>query len=260
MYAEADIAPGQLRDMQVIDVRNESEDIKSFVLEPLDRQAAPGFKPGQYVGVSVAFDDGTTQLRQYSLTDASDPRTLRISVKRERRGDGKPAGQVSNWLHDNAGKGTVVRVTHPFGDFTPDTESMSPVVLLSAGVGITPMISALDRIAQANPDRHVVFAHAARDSAYHAHRADIVEAMEAMPNLEVFTFHEDGKECDGVSTYSGRMAISRLPNLARGQANIYLCGPVQFMQEQWRALIEAGVSASRLHREVFGPEFLNYMD
>jgi nitric oxide dioxygenase len=173
MYSAAETAPGQLRDMRVIDVINESEDIKAFVLEPVDALAAPSFKPGQYVSVSVTFDDETTQLRQYSLSDTPHPRTLRISVKRERRDDKKPAGLVSNWLHDNAGKGTVVRITHPFGDFTPDTESTSPIVLLSAGVGITPMISVLNRIAQSNPNRRVLFAHATRNRDYHAHRADV---------------------------------------------------------------------------------------
>jgi len=259
MYAQADIAPGQLRDMRVIDVRNESEDIKSFVLEPVDGQAAPAFKPGQYVSVSVTFDNGATQLRQYSLSDAPNPRTLRISVKRERRSEEKPEGLVSNWLHDNAGKGTVVRVTHPFGDFTPDAESVFPIVLLSAGVGITPMISVLNRIAQANPNRRVLFAHATRDSTYHAHRADVAAAKKSMPDLQVVTFYEDDNDCDGVATIAGRMAFSKLPGWERDQANVYLCGPVEFMQEQRRALIEAGVPASRLHREVFGPELLNYL-
>jgi nitric oxide dioxygenase len=259
MYAEARIAPGQLRTMRVIAVRKESEDIRAFVLEPVDGQAAPAFKPGQYVSVSVAFDDGTTQLRQYSLSDAPHPGSLRISVKRERRGDVKPAGLVSNWLHDNAGKGSLVQVTHPFGDFTPDTETGAPIVLLSAGVGITPMISVLNRIAQVSPQRQVVFAHATRNSDYHAHRADVAEARKVMPKLQVATFYEDDSDCDGVATFAGRMALARLPRWDHGQADVYLCGPVEFMQEQWRTLVDAGVPASRLHREVFGPELLNYL-
>lgn len=259
MYAEARIAPGQLRDMRVLDVHDESEDIKAFVLEPVDGQGAPAFKPGQYVSVSVTFDDNTTQLRQYSLSDAPHPRTLRISVRRERRNDEKPEGLVSNWLHDNAGRGTVIRVSHPFGDFTPDTESTVPVVLLSAGVGITPMISVLNRIAQAHPGRQVVFAHAARDLSCHAHRADVAKAREAMPGLQVVTFYEDGNDCNSPGTHAGRMDVRRLPQWPREQADVYLCGPVEFMQEQWRSLIEAGVPATRLHREVFGPELLNYL-
>ena len=259
MYSAAETAPGQLRDMRVVDVINESEDIKAFVLEPVDALAAPSFKPGQYVSVSVTFDDGTTQLRQYSLSDTPHPRTLRISVKRERRDDKKPAGLVSNWLHDNAGKGTVIRITHPFGDFTPDTESTSPIVLLSAGVGITPMISVLNRIAQSIPNRRVLFAHATRNRDYHAHRADVAQARKVMPDLQVVTFYEDESDCDEVSAFAGRMTLSKLPGWAHDQADVYLCGPVEFMQEQWRALIGAGVPASRLHREVFGPELLNYL-
>ena len=259
MYKQANIAPGQLRTMRVVAVRNESEDIKAFVLQPEDGQAAPDFKPGQYVSVSVTFDDGTTQLRQYSLSDAPNPHTLRISVKRERRGDVTPAGLVSNWLHDNAGLGSLLQVTHPFGDFTPDTEASAPIVLLSAGIGITPMISVLNRIAQVSPQRQVVFGHAARNSDYHAHRADVAEAGKTMARLQVSTFYEDGSDCDGVATFAGRMALSRLPRWDHGEANVYLCGPVEFMQEQWRALIDAGVPASRLHREVFGPELLNYL-
>jgi nitric oxide dioxygenase len=259
LYSAAETAPGQLRDMRVIDVINESEDIKAFVLEPVDALAAPSFKPGQYVSVSVTFDDATTQLRQYSLSDAPHPRTLRISVKRDRRDDKKPAGLVSNWLHDNAGKGTVVRITHPFGDFTPDTESTSPIVLLSAGVGITPMISVLNRIAQSNPNRRVLFAHATRNRDYHAHRADVALARKVMPDLQVVTFYEDENDCDEVSAFAGRMTLSKLPGWAHDLADVYLCGPVEFMQEQWRALIDAGVPASRLHREVFGPELLNYL-
>ena len=236
MYASANIYPGQLRDMRVTEVRDESEDIKAFVLEPVDGLAAPAFKPGQYVSVSVNFDDGTTQLRQYSLSDAPNGRTLRISVKRERRDENKPEGLVSNWLHDNAGKGTVIRITHPFGDFTPDTESTSPIMLLSAGVGITPMISVLNHIAQVSPDRPVLFAHAARDRSYHAHRADVASAKKIMPDLRVVTFYEDGNDCDGVTTLAGRMSLSQLPGWTRDEANVYLCGPVEFMQEQWRAL------------------------
>lgn len=262
LYAQAGIAPGQLRDMRVVDVRNESEDIKAFILEAVDGQPVPAFKPGQYLSVSVSFDDGTTQLRQYSLSDAPNPRSMRISVKREQNEGAKPAGRVSNWLHAHVRTGSIIKVTHPFGDFTPDTESATPIVLLSAGVGITPMISMLNRIAQANPAREIVFAHAARGKAWHAHRADVTAALETMPNLRTATFYEEAGagDCDGVTTHAGRMEIASLPAWSRNDADVYLCGPVEFMQEQWRALLEADVPAARLHREVFGPELLNYMN
>ncbi|RJG05038.1 NO-inducible flavohemoprotein [Noviherbaspirillum cavernae] len=260
LYAQAGTEPGQLRDMRVIDVRTESEDVRSFVFEAADGGAAPAFKPGQYVSISVTFDDGTTQLRQYSLSDAPHPRSLRISVKRERTEGDKPAGRVSNWLHNHVRVGSIIKVTAPFGDFTPDTESAAPIVLLSAGVGITPMIAILNRIAQANPAREIVFAHAARGKAWHAHRADIAAARKVMPNLRTATFYEEASGDDDAATHPGRMEVSGLPAWSLADAGVYLCGPVEFMQTQWRALLDAGVPAVRLHREVFGPELLNYLN
>jgi nitric oxide dioxygenase len=262
LYAQAGTAPGQLSDMRVIEVRNESEDIKSFVLEMANGQEVPAFKSGQYLSVSVTFDDGTTQLRQYSLSDSPNPHSLRISVKRERDDGETPAGRVSNWLHNHTVKGSIIRVTHPFGDFTADTEGTAPIVLLSAGVGITPMISVLNRIARINPHRHVTFAHAARASGHHAHRADVAAAKAVMPNLVVATFHEklSPEDAHDALTYSGMMDIAKVPAWSYNDADVYLCGPVGFMQQQWRALIETGVPATRLHREVFGPELLNYVN
>jgi len=260
LYAQAGVFPGELRKMQVVQIHHESEDVRAFVLEPADGAAPPPFKAGQYVSVSVKFEDGTTQLRQYSLSDATNPRTLRISVKREQGDTTHPSGRVSNWIHNNVQLGSVILVTHPFGDFTPDTATAAPIALLSAGIGITPMISVLNQIAQMQPSRRVVFAHAAREEAYHAHRQDVAQAKKTMPNLEVVTFYENVNVHEGQGVYPGRMDISKLPKWPYGEAQVYLCGPVEFMQKQWRALIEAGVPPTRLHREVFGPELLNYLN
>lgn len=262
LYADAQTAPGQLREFRVAEIRQESEEIKSFVLEPTDGRPAPICKPGQYLSVSVTFEDGLTQLRQYSLSDAPQASRLRISVKRENPNDDKPAGRVSNWLHEHVAVGSTLRGTHPFGDFTPDTESDTPIVLLSAGVGITPMISVLNRIAQVNPQRCVIFAHAAKSAAHHAHRSDVKAALKRMPNLRVVAFHEDVAAGNAVdeTTWGGRMQVAKLPTWPRSEADVYLCGPVAFMQEQWRALLDAGVPAQRLYREVFGPELLNFLN
>lgn len=261
LYAQVGTTPGELQSLRVVAVRSESEDIRSFTLAAMDGEALPAFKPGQYVSVSVTFDDGTTQLRQYSLSDAPNENTLRISVKRERKAESKPAGRVSNWLHNHVSAGDILKLTHPFGDFTPDTESAAPIVLLSAGVGITPMVSVLNRIAQAQPDREVVFAHAARGSAWHAHRADVDAARKRMPNLRTATFYEEptAQEVAEAGVHAGRMEVVKLPSWSLNDADVYLCGPVGFMQEQWRALLEAGVPAARLYREVFGPELLDHI-
>jgi nitric oxide dioxygenase len=256
MYAEAGIQPGELRPMRVTEVKRESDNVLAIRFVPQDGGAPPAFKAGQYVSVEVSFDDGHRQLRQYSLSDAPDGRSLRISVKREDGNANIPAGAVSSWLHENVKVGDVLNVSHPFGDFLPDTESDEPVVLLSAGVGITPMIGALNRIAQVNPNRRVIFAHAARNVAHHAHRDDIAAAKARMPHLQVVTFYEDGA-ADGA--LAGQMEVARLPHWPLGETNVYMCGPLPFMQAQWNTLKDKGAPLARLHREVFGPDLLDHL-
>jgi len=248
MYAQAGINAGDTRPMLVLSVKQESADVYSIVLKPADGNPVPPFKPGQYISCAVTFDDGRRQLRQYSLSDAPAKGQLRISVKREHAGEETPAGQVSNWIHDHVEPGSVLQMSHPFGDFTPDTESSKPIVLLSAGVGITPMISALNHIARVNPTRHVIFGHAARSAEHHAHRADVAAAQALMPNLQTVTFYESEQ---------GLMDAAKLPEWPREEANVYMCGPTGFMRAQWAGLLEAGVPVVRLHREVFGPDLLD---
>jgi nitric oxide dioxygenase len=164
---------------------------------------------------------------------------------------------VSNWLHANVQPGTILQVSHPFGEFTPDTEGSEPIVLLSAGVGVTPMVGSLKRIAEVNPQRRVIFAHAARDADHHALRAEVESLKATMPNLSVVTFYEDRA---GVQdAIEGRMNVALLPAWPREEAKVYLCGPHKFMQAQWLALLDMGVPAARLHREVFGPELLDHL-
>lgn len=246
LYAGAGIEPGQTRAMRVAEVTPQGADVLAIRMVPADDQPLPAYKAGQYISCGVTFDDGRRQIRQYSLSDAPRADSLRISVKRD--------GAVSNWIHECVQVGSELRVSPPFGDFTIDTESNEPVVLLSAGVGITPMIAALMRIAQVNPGRHVIFAHAARDQAHHAHQDDLARAQAAMPNLRAFTFYESGG-----GALEGRMEVARLPSWPRTETNVYLCGPLAFMQAQWLALVGAGVPVVRLQREVFGPEALEHL-
>lgn len=255
MYAVAGIEAGETRAMRVTEVKRESDSVLSIRFVPVDGGALPPFAAGQYVSVAAELEGGRRQLRQYSLSDAPGKDSLRISVKREDAFDDAPAGAVSNWLHANVREGSILQVTHPFGEFTPDTESNEPVVLLSAGVGITPMIAALNRIAAVNPERRVIFAHAAIDAQHHAHQDDIAAAKARMPHLHVVTFYENPGDAHGV--LAGRMDKARLPSWPLTETDVYMCGPLPFMQAQWNALVAAGAPASRLHREVFGPDLLD---
>ena len=257
LYSTAGIEPGATRPMRVTDVVKESANVLSIRFEPADGAPLPAFQPGQYVSVAVDLPDGRRQLRQYSLSDRPGIGSFRISVKREDALAETPAGEISNWLHANVRVGSTLQVSHPFGEFTPDTEGDGPVVLLSGGVGITPMLSALKRIAEVNPRRRVIFAHAARNPGHHAFRAEVDTLTVAMPNLAVLSFYEDVQGAQ--DAIEGRMDPARLPAWPHEEADVYLCGPHKFMQAQWLALINAGVPVARLHREVFGPELLDHL-
>ncbi|WP_076592251.1 NO-inducible flavohemoprotein [Herminiimonas arsenitoxidans] len=260
LYKAAGVTPGALFDMRVTAVEQESDQVKSFTLEPADGGHAPSFHPGQYVSVAVHLPNGLRQLRQYSLSDAPDYRHLRISVKREPAGAETPVGTVSNWLHDNVVVGSILSTSKPFGDFKPDTDGEGPIVLLSAGVGITPMISALNRIAYVAPQRRVIFAHAARNAQHHPHRADIAKAIELMPNLHNVTFYEESASEQGNdASLPGRMQLKKLPQWDLANTKVYMCGPLPFMQAQWADLIASGVPPQNLHREVFGPDLLDHL-
>ncbi len=251
LYRRSGSAPGSLQPMRVLAIERQSEDILSITLAPADGGAAPGFMPGQYVSCAVTFADGRRQLRQYSLSDAPKPDHIRISVKREAAHADKPDGAVSNWLHRHLTLGSMLDVSHPFGDFTPDTESARPIVLLSAGVGITPMIAVLNRIAVARPRRQVIFAHAARSPAHHAHQADVAAALAVMPELRVLNFYASDR-------LRPAMAATLLPAWPHASTEVYLCGPPPFMRAQHEALLALGVPPERLHREVFGPDALEW--
>ncbi|MEO7497775.1 MAG: globin domain-containing protein [Massilia sp.] len=256
-YAAAGIEPGQTRAMKVTEIARQSVNAISLRLAATDGQPLPAFKPGQYLSCTVDLGGGRQQIRQYSLSDAASNDGLRITVKRELPGQLTPAGEVSNWIHEHVEVGSLLQVSPPFGDFAPDADGIDPVVLLSAGVGITPMIAALNTIARRNPQRHVIFAHATRDIEHHAHRADLAAAQAAMPNLQVITFYET---VSGEATAKqGLMEVAQLPSWPRSETNVFLCGPLPFMRAQWLALVAAGVPVTRLHREVFGPELLDHL-
>ncbi len=263
LYRQSGTEPGSLFDMRVTAVQKQSALVSSFTLVRADGGAVPNFVPGQYVSVAVSLPGGLRQLRQYSLSDAPGKSHMRISVKREPAGAETPAGMVSNWLHDNLVVGSILPVSTPCGDFAPAAGS-GAVVLLSAGVGITPMISALNHIAATNPQRQVIFAHAARDMLHHAHRADIARAREVMPNLRTVAFYEDAAafaadDAPPAEIIAGLMDTDKLAAWPLADTHVYLCGPIKFMQAQWLSLIKRGVLPTRLHREVFGPDMLDHL-
>jgi nitric oxide dioxygenase len=257
LYQSTGYAADQWIDARITEVTPAADGILSIVLAAED-QALPAFKAGQYISVAVTLADGARQIRQYSLSDAEQKDTYRISVKREAGDTQAPQGTVSNWLHQYAKVGGQLLISHPYGEFTPDLQASTPLVLISAGVGVTPMLSMLKTLQQAQAKRDVWFLHAARTMQHVPHLDELMASAEQLPSLNLALYIEDKP---GFATErlvrEGRMRVNEWPFNAALNAQYYLCGPLPFMVEQWQALLAMGVPPQHIHREVFGPESLN---
>jgi nitric oxide dioxygenase len=260
LYELAGSGPDHRQPVRVARRQDQGAEIVALTLEPVGGAVLAGFQPGQYISVLVELAPDTYQQRQYSLSDAPNGANWRISVKRNLAETDTPAGVVSNWLHDNVKEGDVLLVSQPYGDFAPVIKTDTPMVLLSAGVGITPMISVLNTVAAQNPKRKVVFGHAARGHAHVAHVHDVEHASRALDDFEAHYFLESGEAAEfaGRSAQGGRMDMEHLlSDHDLANADFYLCGPLPFMQAQRASLLSKGVPVSRIHREVFGPDLLD---
>lgn len=262
LYHTSGVQPGELRKMKILSRIDEGKEVTAFTLIPSDGAPVGQFLPGQYISVAVDLPIGQRQQRQYSLSDASGLPYWRISVKRVAKKDSAPAGEVSNWLHGFAKPGDILLVSTPFGDFTPNLRNTAPIGLLSAGVGITPMISVLNTLILSQCNRPILFAHATRHGTTHAHLNDVKKAKSLLPNLVTQTFYETPRKQDHLGTdydMQGKMQLDSDLITSFSDGQFYLCGPLPFMQAQWQALVSAGVSPQNIHREVFGPDLLEQL-
>ncbi|MVN88225.1 NO-inducible flavohemoprotein [Deinococcus sp. HMF7620] len=236
----------------------ESQVITSFELTPQDGQPLPPFQPGQYLSLQVQVPGRPTrQIRQYSLTALPNGQTYRISVKRERAASAElPHGLISTHLHEELNMGDQVLVHLPAGEFVLQ-DSNRPVVLLSGGVGITPMISLLDHLVAKNPTRPVLFVHAALNREVHAFH-DHVNAVTAAHSqvqkqiyyTEVGIHDQLGVDYD-IAGLIRRNTIS--PLLPEGDAEYYYCGPAGFTHAVESLLDDLKVPTDRRFTETFGP-------
>ena len=191
------------------------------------------------------------EIRQYSLTRKPDGKGYRIAVKRE---DG---GQVSTWLHNHANVGDVVHLAAPAGDFFMDVATDTPVSLISAGVGQTPMLAMLDTLAKANHTAQVNWFHAAENGDVHAFADEVNELGKTLPRFSAHTWYREPTEADrakGAFDSVGLMDLNKLEGAISDPAmQFYLCGPVGFMQFAAKQLIGLGVKNENIHYECFGP-------
>lgn len=248
----------------------ESSTITSFYLEPVDGVALPRFLPGQYVSLQVPVPElGYLQSRQYSLSEGFNPASgyYRISVKKE-EGDAQTniPGLISNMLHTKFSEGDVVELSHPQGEFFVDPSDASkadvPAVLISAGVGATPLKSILDGLVapDAAAKRPVSWIHSARSSATQpfgeAVRQICREHDNVSANVFLRTLGAEDKQGEHYEFGDMRMDLAKLDQekdlfLGNGKAEYFICGPEQFMIDVRRTLVGLGVDKSRVFLELF---------
>ncbi|GAA2657764.1 globin domain-containing protein [Paractinoplanes durhamensis] len=215
----------------------EADDTVSLLLTPADGGAAAPFHPGQYVTVAADLPGGIRQLRQYSLSQAPAGGALRITVRR------LPGGAVSGFLHDVVREGDELQLSQPYGDLALPAGGDRPLLLVSAGVGITPMASILDHVARTRPGREVTVVHADRSAARHPLRADITAAGARLRTFTQQVWYEEEV---------GLIDPAVIP--LHPDAEVYLCGPIPFMGAVRAGLHRRGIPEERIRYEVFGSE------
>ena len=234
---------GEFKNFKIVDKVIESDIITSFYLQPEDGSAVPSFNPGQYITVRLTIP-GEKYLfnRQYSLSQAPNQNTFRISVKKE--SEMNPNGKVSVYLHQHAQIGDLIEVSAPAGDFYLDVESTRPVTLISGGVGITPMMSMLDTIAKVSPTRPVAFLHGARNKSLHAFDESVRHLMSTMEDTTYLALYSDADQI---------LTKEILAENVLSNSDVYVCGPVPFMKAIIQSLYELGFAEDHVHFEFFGP-------
>ena len=251
LYAEATVDPAQpVRPYQVVRRIEETADVISLVLEPADGGELPASAPGQYVSVFVDLPDQTRQPRQYTVSSTAFGNRLQITVRRVRGTGGAPDGRVSSFLHDQVKVGDVLEVSTPAGDFVL-ARADGPLLLASAGAGITTVLPIVEHIARTEPQRPVIVAHADRTAQDHALRETVLHVGRQLDHFSAYTWYEDVRPED-VRARPGYMDLTDVP-LAE-DVQVFTCGPLPFMRHVRASLIARGVPASSIRYEVFGPD------
>ena len=250
-YAEQD--GGWLGERQfIISAKNtESAVITSFILTPADGKPVKDFIPGQYLSLKLTHPNlAYEEIRQYSLSDAPNGTSYRISVKREL------GGQVSNLLHDAIQVGDKIAVMPPAGDFTLEVAADTPVVLISAGVGQTPMKSMLNQLLKLQHPSTITWLHACEQGAVHGFKQAIHTKRQQHHNLTSHVWYREPAPTDTLGEdydFEGQMELSKVAEQLPPYARYYFCGPLGFMSAIKQQLLALGVAAENMHYEVFGP-------
>jgi ferredoxin-NADP reductase/MOSC domain-containing protein YiiM len=241
-------APG-FRPLRVTAVEQESADVLSLTMQSTDGQPLPAALPGQYVVLRLQTIAGDPPIfRSYSLSGPLSTERYRISVKIE------PNGAAGTWLRRNVRVGDVLDISSPRGNFILESGDR-PVVLLSAGIGATPVLAMLHSLAAAGSTQQVLWIHAARDREHHPFADEVHRLMLALTHCRSYvtysrpgTRDKMGEDFDAAGHVS-RSVFDEL-DIPR-DADVYLCGPARFMAEMKQELAASGVAPERIHVELF---------
>ncbi|MGA8112818.1 MAG: MOSC and FAD-binding oxidoreductase domain-containing protein [Actinocatenispora sp.] len=239
------------RALRVARVEAETDTVTSIYLTAADGARLPRPHPGQYLTLRVAGAADPAPVRSYSLSAAPSDTEYRISVKRERH------GVASGYLHGgHLRPGATLDVAAPRGEFElPEDDDATPVVLLSAGIGVTPVLAMLHALAVARSTRHVWWLHTARSAAEHAFAAEAHDLLTSLDHGHEYVYYTavDPAVRPAPPARSGRLDQQALATLGLpATAAAYLCGPDGFMTAMRTALTALGVEADRIHSELFG--------
>lgn len=253
LYAEGGTDPADAyRQYRVVERFEESDEIFSLLLSPVEG-LVPSHITGQYVSIAVDLPDGNRQPRQYTISSGPRGDTLRVTIKRVRGANGVPDGRVSGWLHENAKPGTILDVSQPAGDVILDN-SDKPLVLVSAGIGITPVAAIMEDLSRRQPERTVRLFHADKTHKHHALYDSLRRQVLAMPDARGQNWYEEGAE-EAPTLHPARPGFMDLSDIELpAEAEVFMCGPLPFMQIARKTLMDQGVPSDSIHYEVFGPD------
>ena len=243
--------PG-FRPLRVSQITHESKSVLSLVLQPADGLPLSPALPGQFVVLRMRPDsDAPAIMRNYSLSDGPSSDHYRISVKQELH------GVASTYLHTQVKQDDVLEVSAPRGSFTLAPGDQS-VVLLSAGVGATPVLAMLHALAAASSPREVWWCYGAKDGGDHPFMQEVRALLESLPRARAYIRYSRPRPEDRVGVdfdAPGHLSSAALQEMGvPGDANFYLCGPTPFLRDLTAGLSAWGVDGQNVHTEIFGPE------
>jgi ferredoxin-NADP reductase/MOSC domain-containing protein YiiM len=230
--------------------RMECEGVRSFELSAEDGAPMPAFLPGQHIAVRVhPTKDSIPLIRMYSLCGPQDAPSLRIAVKREVNG----AGGI--YMHEQVHNGDILEISAPRGTFTL-SEGKEPLVLLSAGVGVTPLLSILHQIARRDSNRELWWIHSCRNGAYEAFREEVRSLgmqLSAFHRVVVYSSPNDGEACGIHYDIKGHLDLQQLQAMQLPvESECYLCGPPTYLHNITAALKDIGIADKKIKFELFG--------